>query len=74
MFYHDYQALPLTIESIMNVFFSQPAESAEQHIAFSLVCAAAWRKKLGIGDTLDWLSFSILRTKNVSQDLEFQSN
>jgi hypothetical protein len=57
----------------MNVFFSQPGESVEQHIAFSLACTTAWKKKLGIGDTSDWLRFSILRTKNVSQDLEFQS-
>jgi len=48
VFYHDYQSLPLTIESIMNVFFSQPAESVEQHIVFSLVCAAAWEKTLAL--------------------------
>jgi hypothetical protein len=59
------------IESIMNVFFSQLDQSDEQHIAFSLSCAAAW-KKLVIGSTSDWFEFDILRTKNTDRYLECQ--
>jgi hypothetical protein len=69
--YTDRASLASEVESIINVFFSQPDQFIKQHIAFSLVCAAAW-KKLSIGDTSDWLNFNILRTKNVSRYLEFQ--
>ncbi|CAF3892546.1 unnamed protein product, partial [Rotaria sp. Silwood1] len=59
------------IESIMNEFFSQLNQSDEQHIAFSLSCAAAW-KKLAIGSTSDWLEFDTIRTKNIDRYLEYQ--
>ncbi|CAF4616775.1 unnamed protein product [Rotaria sp. Silwood2] len=64
-------SLKSEVETIINVFFSQSNQSIEQHITFSLACAAAW-KKLDIGDTSDWLKFEILRTKNVSQYFKFQ--
>jgi hypothetical protein len=59
------------IQFILNEFFTRLDQSIEQHIVFSLACAAAW-KKLDIGDTFDWLKFKVLHVKNINQYLKYQ--
>ncbi|CAF1302800.1 unnamed protein product [Rotaria sp. Silwood1] len=71
MLYKNKTSSKSEVERIMNVFFSQPDQSIEQHLAFSFACAAAWRK-LNVGATSEWLRFKILSTKNVSQYLKYQ--
>ena len=50
------------IESIMNVFFSQPDQSDEQRISFSIACAAAV-KKLGLWNSSRSIDDGIFRNE-----------